>query len=53
MMGIAVVMMTMRAATPRITLAQMLSFSWRYMVPIALLNLAWVLLAKSLWFMGA
>jgi len=53
MMGIAVVMMTMRAATPRITLAQMLSFSWKYMVPIALVNIAWVLLAKSLWFMGA
>ncbi len=53
MLGIAVAMMTIRAATPRITLAQMLSFSWKYMVPLALLNLAWVLFAKSLWFMGA
>jgi len=53
MMGIAVLMMTIRAATPRITLAQMLSFSWKYMVPLALLNIAWILLAKSLWFMGA
>jgi len=53
MMGIAVVMMTLRAATPRITLAQMLNFSWQYLVPIALVNIAWVLLAKSLWFMGA
>jgi len=53
MMGIAVVMMTMRAATPRITLSQMLTFSWKYMVPLALVNIAWVLLAKSLWFMGA
>jgi len=53
MMGIAIVMMTMRAATPRITLSQMLNFSWKYMVPIALVNIAWVLLAKSLWFMGA
>ena len=53
MLAIAVVMMTLRAATPRITLAQMLSFSWRYMVPIALVNIAWVLFAKSLWFMGA
>ena len=52
MMGIAVVMMTMRAATPRITLAQMLHFSWQYMVPLVLVNLAWILLAKSLWFMG-
>ncbi len=53
MLGIAMLMMTIRAATPRITLAQMLSFSWKYMVPLALLNLAWVLFAKSLWFMGA
>ena len=53
MMLIAVVMMSMRAVTPRITLSQMLHFSWQYLVPLALLNLAWVLLAKSLWFMGA
>ena len=52
MLGIAVLMMTIRAATPRITLAQMLFFSWKYMVPLALLNLVWVLFAKSLWFMG-
>jgi len=43
----------MRAATPRITLTQMLHFSWKYMVPLALVNIAWVLFAKSLWFMGA
>jgi NADH-quinone oxidoreductase subunit H len=53
MLLIAIVMMTIRAATPRITLAQMLNFSWRYMVPITLLNLAWVLLAKALFFVGA
>ena len=53
MLGIAVVMMTIRAATPRITLAQMLSFSWKYLVPLSLLNIAWVLFAKSFWFMGA
>ena len=52
MLLIAVVMMTLRAATPRITLSQMLNFSWRYMVPLALVNIAWVLFAKSLWFMG-
>ena len=52
MLLIAIVMMTIRAATPRITLKQMLSFSWKYMVPLALLNLAWVLFAKSIWFMG-
>jgi len=46
MLLIAVVMMTIRAATPRITLNQMLSFSWRYLVPISLLNVAWIMLAK-------
>jgi len=53
MLLIAVVMMTIRASTPRITVTQMLNFSWKYLVPLALLNLAWVLFAKSLWFMGA
>ena len=53
MLLVAIVMMTIRAATPRMTLKQMLSFSWHYMVPLALINLAWVLLAKSLWFVGA
>jgi NADH-quinone oxidoreductase subunit H len=52
MLLIALVMMTIRAATPRITLSQMLNFSWRYMVPITLINLAWVLLAKALFFTG-
>jgi len=53
MLSIALVMMTIRAATPRITLSQMLNFSWKYMVPLALLNIAWIFFAKSLWFMGA
>ena len=53
MMLVAVVMMTIRAATPRITLKQMLRFSWRYLVPISLLNVAWVMLAKNLFFAGA
>jgi len=52
MVLVAMVMMTIRAATPRITLAQMLQFSWKYMVPITLLNLVWVLLAKSMFFVG-
>jgi len=52
MLLIALAMMTIRAATPRITLTQMLKFSWTYMVPITLLNLAWVLLAKALFFTG-
>jgi len=50
MVLVAVVMITIRAATPRITLQQMLVFSWRWLVPLALLNMAWVLLAKFLFF---
>ncbi|MFK5975112.1 MAG: NADH-quinone oxidoreductase subunit H [Sulfurovum sp.] len=53
MLLIAILMMTIRGATPRITLKQMLNFSWKYMVPISLINLSWVLLAKALWFMEA
>ncbi|WP_457607711.1 NADH-quinone oxidoreductase subunit H [Nitratifractor sp.] len=50
MVAVAVVMITIRAATPRITLGQMLAFTWRYLMPLALLNLAWVLWARSLFF---
>ncbi len=50
MLMVAIVMMTIRAATPRITLKQMLSFSWRYLVPISLLNVAWVMVAKVFFF---
>ena len=53
MLLVAVVMITIRAATPRITLGQMLAFSWRYLVPLSLLNLAWVLAARALFFQGA
>ena len=52
MLLVAIVMMTIRAATPRITLKQMLSFSWRYLVPVSLLNVAWIMLAK-VFFMGS
>ena len=48
MVGVAMLMMTIRAATPRITMAQMLNFSWKYMVPLSLLNIAWILLMRSL-----
>jgi len=48
MMIVAIVMMTIRAATPRITLTQMLAFSWRYLVPLSLLNLSWIMAAKLL-----
>ena len=46
MLLIAIVMMTIRASTPRITMKQMLNFSWSYLVPLSLLNMAWVLMAK-------
>ena len=48
MLIIAMVMMTIRASTPRITMKQMLEFSWSYLVPISLLNIGWVLFARSL-----
>jgi len=53
MLLIAVVMMTIRASTPRITMKQMLHFSWQYLVPLALLNIAWVFFAKAFIFGGA
>ena len=53
MLLIAVVMMAIRAATPRITMKQMLSFSWRYLVPVSLLNMAWIMFAKTFFFGGA
>ena len=46
MLVLAVVMITVRASTPRIRLDQMLSFAWTYLVPLSFLNLAWVLVAK-------
>ena len=52
MLMVAVLMMTIRAATPRITMKQMLAFSWRYLVPISLLNMAWIMFAKTLFYGG-
>ncbi len=46
MLAIAIIMMILRASTPRITMQQMLAFSWRYLVPLSLLNVAWVLMAR-------
>lgn len=53
MLAIAVVMMILRASTPRITMRQMLLFSWRWLVPLSLLNTAWVLMARIYLFGGA
>jgi len=52
MLLIAVVMMSIRASTPRITMKQMLHFSWSYLVPLSLLNIAWIMVAK-IFFFGA
>ena len=52
MLLVAVLMMTIRAATPRITMKQMLRFSWRYLVPISLLNMAWIMFAKIFFYGG-
>jgi NADH-quinone oxidoreductase subunit H len=53
MMLLAVIMISVRASTPRIRLDQMLRFSWTYLVPLSFLNLAWVLLAKLYLLIGA
>ena len=46
MLLIAMFMMTIRASTPRITMKQMLNFAWSYLVPLSLLNVAWIMAAK-------
>jgi len=46
MLLIAMAMMAIRASTPRITMKQMLNFSWSYLVPLSLLNVAWIMFAK-------
>jgi NADH-quinone oxidoreductase subunit H len=46
MLLIAMCMMAIRASTPRITMKQMLTFSWSYLIPLSLLNVAWIMAAK-------
>jgi len=46
MLIMAMVMMTIRAATPRVTMKQMMQFFWKYLVPFSLINVAWIMLAK-------
>jgi NADH-quinone oxidoreductase subunit H len=48
MLLLALLMIAIRASTPRLRLSQMLSFSWKYLVPLSFLNLAWVLAARQL-----
>jgi NADH-quinone oxidoreductase subunit H len=45
-------MVVLRAGTPRITMRQMLAFSWRYLVVLSILNIAWVFAAQALFFKG-
>lgn len=53
MLLVAMFMMAIRASTPRITMKQMLNFSWKYLVPLSLLNIAWIMVAKIFIFGGA
>ncbi|KIM06987.1 MAG: NADH dehydrogenase [Sulfurovum sp. FS08-3] len=46
MLLMAMVMMAIRAATPRVTMKQMIRLFWQYLVPLSLLNIAWIMLAK-------
>ncbi len=52
MLIVAMIMMAIRASTPRITMKQMLMFSWKYLVPLSLVNIAWIMIAKILFFGG-
>jgi len=52
MLVIAMVMMIIRASTPRITMHQMLQFSWHYLMPLNLLNITWILMARVMIFGG-
>jgi len=46
MLILALFMLAIRASTPRITLKQMIDFSWRYLVPLSFLNMVWIIIAK-------
>jgi NADH-quinone oxidoreductase subunit H len=52
MLVLAVVMIGIRATTPRLRVSQMLKFSWSYLLPLSFLNLALVILAKIYLFGG-
>jgi len=47
MLIFAVLMIAIRASNPRLRLSQMLEFAWRYLVPLNLLNIVWILYAKQ------
>jgi NADH-quinone oxidoreductase subunit H len=52
MLILAVLMIGIRATTPRLRVSQMLNFSWSYLLPLTLLNLAFFLFAKIYIFGG-
>jgi NADH-quinone oxidoreductase subunit H len=43
---LALVMVAIRAANPRLRLDQMLKFCWSWLTPLAILNLVWIIFAK-------
>jgi NADH-quinone oxidoreductase subunit H len=49
---IAIVMVAIRASNPRLRLDQMLKFAWSWLVPLAVLNIVWIIFAK-LYILGA
>jgi NADH-quinone oxidoreductase subunit H len=49
---LAVLMIGIRAVTPRLRVSQMLNFSWSYLLPLSLLNLVFVIFAKLYIFGG-
>jgi len=46
MLIMAMLMLAIRASTPRIRLNQMLAFSWSYLVPLSFLNMIWIVIAR-------
>lgn len=47
MVGIAIIMVLVRASTPRLRLDQMLKFAWSWLVPLSVINLVWIIFAKQ------
>ncbi len=46
MLIMAMLMLAIRASTPRIRLNQMLAFAWSYLVPLSFLNMVWIVIAR-------
>ena len=44
--ALAFIMVAIRASNPRLRLDQMLKFAWSWLVPLSVLNLVWIIIAK-------